>query len=34
MRTKDFEIVKIIVEEGVDLVGFGIKLSLLPNVVL
>ena len=32
-RVKEFEIVKIGVEEGVDL-GFGIKDSLLPNVVL
>ena len=31
--TKEFEIVEIGVEEGVDL-GFGIEDSLLPNVVL
>ena len=33
IRTKEFEIIEIIVEEGVDL-GSGIKDSLLPNVVL
>ena len=33
MMTKEFEIVKIRVEEGVDL-GFEIKYSLLPNLML
>ena len=33
MKTKEFEIVEIGDEEGVDL-GFEIKHSLLPNVVL
>ena len=32
MRTKEFEIIAIKVEEGVDL-GHGIKDSLLPNLV-
>ena len=32
-QAKEFEIIKIRVEEGVDL-GFGIKDSLLPNVLL
>ena len=33
IKTKDFEIDEIGVEEGVDL-GLGIKDSLLPNIVL
>jgi hypothetical protein len=33
ITTKEFEIVEIIVDEGVDL-SFGIKDFLLPNVVL
>jgi hypothetical protein len=33
IKTKEFEIVEIGVEEGVDL-GFGVKDTLLPNVVL
>jgi hypothetical protein len=33
IRTKEFEIVEIKVEEGVDL-SYGFKDSLLPNMVL